>query len=576
MRRLFVILAIIISILSFYWFATYGTWKIIGESPEVWGTAFDYLGGSLLHGSANIPAEAIGLEGIRNNGETFMYFGMFPALLRIIGNAINVTLFGLWSRISCFLALTIAYGFCVLIARHALVSNRALSDNARQKWLAAVAFGLGLGSPILFLSSDSMIFIESISWALCFTALAMYGFARYLSADTPGNSALVLSSAAAAGALLSRMTFAIPLYLILGYLLSQRVRRAASPGEKGSSAICAIPALAGIVLQLWYNWARFGSPFISLVYQMVTPNPENYGGEFNFFRIPIALYNFFWIRFDSLSVEAPYFHTVRPTLFSDRLYAEWSERIAPLTLTAPWLVVVLAVAVVYAVRRRISSELVFCLAAFAVQAAMILSWHFITERYAAEFLPLFMFALFCVLYSMPSGPAVWKRAFLPVLIVSIFATPLTTIDFHLMAVGDTGKQKSNRPLLQSIFHQPIGAAIPFKLRSDCGIQEEQGLRGQRLLPNYSLPFDCPARFEESSSVNLPEIVAALTDASHECEGSRARLIIKNSRGGEEYRGPVLSQRGSLLRIKVPVSEGIVVFEKTAGDGCALGVLARIQ
>src|SRR4030095_6070133 len=64
------------------WLVTQGTFD--WDEREVLGSAYDSLARSLRHGSAEVSPEDISLEAWRVGGRTFMYFGPFPALLRIL------------------------------------------------------------------------------------------------------------------------------------------------------------------------------------------------------------------------------------------------------------------------------------------------------------------------------------------------------------------------------------------------------------------------------------------------------------------------------------------------------------
>lgn len=558
----------------FFWFVTYGTGNIFGNSPEVWGTAFDHLGMSLLTLRADVPAESIGIEGLRNGGKTYIYFGIFPALLRILLNTIDPAGFGLWSRLSCFLAIVICY-FCIAATVHLGVhANRALSRGERRFWLMLAVSAAGVGSPLLFLISDSMIFNEAIAWGLCFSLLSSYQILSAILNPARERRYLVLAGMAAAAALLSRITFAMPLYMILMYLIFSRGRaQTARTQQLFFISSTAAPPLIGVFIQLWYNWARFGSPLVTLVYQMVTPNPAQYGGEFNFFRIPVALFNFLWIRSDSFSAEPTYFASVKPLYLSDRLYAEWSERIVPLSVSCPWLVAALLATIVLAARGALSKDLRVIFAAYGIQALMILSWHFITERYSAEFMPLFVFSIFCFLCTRSKDVSkVGKTAAFSLSLLSVVATPLSTIDFHLLAVGDTGLQKENRPLLNSMFYAPILSARPISLASSCSIESAQSVRGQKIAPSYEVPVNCSVRFFVPEREKV-ELSVALSDATHECEGYHGRFIIRDSSGTETYRSQDLTQRSRLQTLTIPFIEGEIEFEGDAAP-CVRVVLIR--
>ena len=478
----------------------------------------------------------------------------------------------------------------LLVLREALRSNPHFSERERYFWMIFSALGAGIGSPLLFLASDSMIFLEASAWGLCFSIFAMFAICRYLFKRN-GDGAIILAAFFASGALLSRIPFAIPLYLILFFLIVRRSLSEVSLARRiVSLLILGIPAVFGIAVQLWYNWARFSSPFISLVYQMVLPNPVKYGGEFNFFRIPISLYNLLWIRLDSLSMYPPYLLSVKPQFLTPKLYMEWSERVVPLSLSTPWILLFFASALLYAFRRRVRRDLLLCGGAFLVQTLMILSWHFLTERYTADLMPLLLFSVLVVFHHAKGFGRNFTVPAMCLLAISIVATPLTTIDYHLMAVGDTGLQKENRPLLNQIFYEPLSVASEENASSavtleivpgegisgkNCTGNEVGSVRGYQYSPAYLLPIGCKGTmFLVSDNLTM---TATLSDASHECEGTGARLSILNGLGETVFATPLLSQRQPLspLSITIPKGAYTVVFQ---GDGvsppCADGVIIQ--
>src|SRR6266403_3556004 len=102
---------------------------------EVLGDAFDSQAENFLRGNLDVAGEAIRWEGIVINGHARMYFGPFPAFLRMPLNAVHPAGKGAWSRISGFLAGEIAlFGFAGLLMDALKIS--ALSSHGRT-WLGS-------------------------------------------------------------------------------------------------------------------------------------------------------------------------------------------------------------------------------------------------------------------------------------------------------------------------------------------------------------------------------------------------------------------------------------------------------
>jgi len=90
---------------------------------EVLGGAYDSQAEHFLRGDVDVDADAIGHEAMIVNGKVRMYFGPFPALLRLPLNFIYPAGHGKWSRISGFCAGVIALFAFAGLMRTALCSS---------------------------------------------------------------------------------------------------------------------------------------------------------------------------------------------------------------------------------------------------------------------------------------------------------------------------------------------------------------------------------------------------------------------------------------------------------------------
>src|SRR5262249_32122932 len=100
---------------------------------EVLGGAYDSQGEHFLRGDVGVDSDAIAHETMIVNGKVRMYFGPFPALLRIPLNSIYPRGHGKWSRISGFCAGVIALFAFAGLVQTALRSS-SLPSHARN-WL---------------------------------------------------------------------------------------------------------------------------------------------------------------------------------------------------------------------------------------------------------------------------------------------------------------------------------------------------------------------------------------------------------------------------------------------------------
>src|SRR5215475_10051026 len=115
---------------------------------EVLGGAYDSQAEHFLRGDVDVDVEAIGHEAMIVNGKVRMYFGPFPALLRIPLNSVYPAGHGKWSRISGFCAGVIALFAFAGLVRTAL-HPCSLCSRGRNCLENACIIGFALGSPLL-------------------------------------------------------------------------------------------------------------------------------------------------------------------------------------------------------------------------------------------------------------------------------------------------------------------------------------------------------------------------------------------------------------------------------------------
>jgi len=436
--------ALILAIAGIYfWLATYGTWSLAGN--ELRGEAFDSLAKHLLTLDVSVDYEAIDWEGLTIGSRTVMYFGPFPALLRIVPNLLFPSMYGLWSRSSCLLAALLSVAAAIAIGRAVLTTDGRTLDGRRWINLITVAVGFGLGTPVVYLVSCGRIYHESILWGLCGSLWGVYFIVRLLNRQIStlrGLSGLAVSFAVA---LLSRVTFAIPIALALGFLFMRALAEKFEAGKAKTGRAKAVlllvlavsPAVAGGAFQLWYTYARFGSVFDTTNINTYV-RPAEIGGIFNLRRIPSALRNYFGLTAGSLSQRPPFFQVARVQYANEALFLAWKEETLSLSLGSTWLVLGAAFGVVALLRRPRSAPVIVLVPLFAVQALLISTYYLVTQRFAAEFLPLLMllFAAYLGASTTPTRPArVFEGLLLVLALWSAAATVASTLQWN-QAIND--------------------------------------------------------------------------------------------------------------------------------------------
>src|SRR5206468_6691947 len=219
--RLLLPLTLLLSVLLWV-FTTTGGRQIFVK--EILGGAYDSQAEHFLRGDVDVDVDAIRHEAMIVNGKVRMYFGPFPAFLRIPLNFLYPAGGGKWSRISGFCAGVIALFAFAGLVQSALRSS-PLTSRARNWTGSACIIGFAFGSPLLLLLCNLSIYDEAIIWGLAWSLAALYFIFRSRQADGAALTRLLLGfSLCAAAALLSRVTFGIP-FILVAPLLALQVKR---------------------------------------------------------------------------------------------------------------------------------------------------------------------------------------------------------------------------------------------------------------------------------------------------------------------------------------------------------------
>ena len=413
-------------------FATTGGRQIFVK--EVLGGAYDSQAEHFLRGNVDVDAEAIGHEAMIVNGKTRMYFGPFPALLRIPLNLVCPAEHGKWSRLSGFCAGVLALFAFAGLVRTALCSS-PLSPRARN-WLGnACVIGFALGSPLLLLLGNLSIYNEAIIWGLALSLAALL-FA-FRSRQAEGNAltrALLGFSLCAGCALLSRVTFGAPFILIAPILALGLPRE----NRLTNIIALALPLGAAFAFYLWLSYARFGSVTGVNFDYYINPVHSEFAHKFGLFsprRIPYSFADYFSVRFPSFQREPPFVGADRHSYDYPSLYSnDFSEVFLPLPWCSPWLIFGALMGITCLVRRNGANvfERGAALALF-VQFLCILSYFLLAQRYAADLYP---FLIFCLLMFLRSGREAllrWRHVMIGLIALSVVVNSLATVSWLVNA-----------------------------------------------------------------------------------------------------------------------------------------------
>ncbi len=401
---------------------------------EMLGSAYDSQAEHFLRGDVNVDGEDIRHEALIVNGNARMYFGPFPAFVRMPLNFIYPAGRGKWSRISGFCA-----GMVALLAFAKLVTDglrsSSLSRSART-WLGnACLAGFALASPLLLLLGNLCIYNEAIIWGLAWSLAALFFAGRARNAEGRALTRSLLGfSLCAVGALLSRVTFGVP-FLLIAPLLVLRLKR----GERRRGfAAAVIPLGIGLAFYLFLSYARFGN-LIGVNYdRYINPVHRDFihqHGLFDLRRVPCGFVDYFNLRFPSFETEPPFLRGDRQASPCPSLYPlPFSETYLSVPLCSSWLLLGATMGIALLLRATRTDWLQRGMAAaFFTQFVLILSLSALSQRYVADLYP---FLIFCMLVFLRTGGSVLLRTryvMIGLVVFSIIVNSLTTISWLVNA-----------------------------------------------------------------------------------------------------------------------------------------------
>ena len=578
----------------FGWFATYGSGDFFDS--EWLSASYDSLAQQLLRAEADVDPKAISFEGLRRDGKTFMYFGPFPALLRIVPNALLPSLSGQWGRLSCFVAATlcaVAFGFAVV---RALRCNGSLNSGQRNQLAVLLVLSFSLGTPLLYLDSCGRIFHEASLWGLCGALWSIYALLLICASPKRDTLGRWLFSVALAVSLLSRITYALPLCLAAPLILLWGLKESA---EKDSSVartfvrrlLMLSPALIAGALQLWYNYERFGSLFKFFDYGSFYIDPRDFGAEFNIARLPTTLWHYFGFFPGYLSSMPPFVRMVNSEISRPELFMpHWREQTISLTFSSCGIMFFAALGLPRLLRRQAPTLLTVVAACFVAQALVILTYFFITQRYAAEFLPLLAVLVAAAAMTVTHS----RRLVLTLGTLSSFSiafTVLSDLDWSMM-YNQHGPNAYRRWLAESLLPPIVLAEGTDRVYLSDMTPLEEHHSGSKTQPDRSavnnplirigtlFPKGLGMRANASSTYAIPEdrnrlqaIIMPANESEH-CFDSSMEFQVISERGESLFQSGVMRPRALPQTLDIPLgdSRSVTLILSDAGDGsnCDLG------
>jgi hypothetical protein len=397
---------------------------------EILGDAYDSQAEHFLQGDVDVDVDAIRHEAMIVNGKVRMYFGPFPAFVRIPLNFLYPAGHGKWSRISGFCAGVIALFAFAGLVQTALRSS-PLTPRARN-WIGnACIIGFAFGSPLLLLLGNLSIYDEAIIWGLAWSLAALYFACRSRTSEGVALTRSLLAFSFCAGAaLLSRATFGTPFLLIAPILAihlfhRQRIRNITA---------LFLPLGAALSFYIWLSYARFGSLTGVNFDYYINPVHGEFALEFGVFsprRILHSFADYFSLRFPSIQRDPPFLAADRHSYDYPHLFSNpFSEVYLSVLWCSSWLVFGAIMGIICLVRDKCARLFERGVAvALLIQCLCILSFFALAQRYAADLYP---FLIFCFVIFLRSGGIALVRSrqvIIGLVTLSVIANSLATVSW---------------------------------------------------------------------------------------------------------------------------------------------------
>lgn len=418
----------IVPIVTFAWMVTGGTWDFFQHG--LYSNFYDAQARALLHGHWYVPANVLTIEGIREGHRTYMYYGPVPALFRVPVLLVTDRLDSRLTDVSMLVAFVVALVFTSRLSwrtRTLVLKHRAVSTGECVVAGCTVAV-VGLGSPLLFLASNSIVYHEAEIWGAAL-ALGAFDFLTEFLVRPRLRTGLLAALFAALSILTRGSVGAGPVValglLAIAHLVIAARRRSArheqpdtdrptdrlawlglADAERSSTwgLLLGLGALIPVLLYVAINETKFGTAFaLPLDHQVITgisagrraTLAANGGSLFGLKFVPTGLWQY--VRPDRLRVTRlfPFLTFPAPATVIGHVRYDARDWASSVTATMPVVIVAAAVGVFGISRRRRSGNeapgldlLRLPVVGAAFGTVGVLTIAFTANRYLADVLPL--------------------------------------------------------------------------------------------------------------------------------------------------------------------------------------------
>lgn len=423
---------------------------------------YDVQAKALLDGRWDMPRDLLGVEAFRTGRKWYMYFGPWPAFIRMPFMQVAPGLRGHLSTASMVVAFVVALFFTARLSSTVrdLVRGPGAPVSRLDQWATALfVFGVGTGSVMFFLGSQAWVYHEAALWG---AALALGGFdfvLRYVARQRTLD--LALAAVLTALAILSRPPVAMGAAFALGIIAVATLFRRTRPWVGMPTEVnvrrvvpylliaAAIPFVAfGVV-----NYVKFGSPFTlpnsRQLFSLRNPHRQavlaaNGGSLFGLKFVPTTLFQYLRpdaLGFDSLIPVIRFPHRARN--FGGYRF-DAIEPTSSIPSSMPALTLLAIGGVIGSIRppKVVGTSLAALRAPLVgalVGASVTLTLSYIAQRYLADFVPFIVIAAAAGLHLLVRWLTTRPRLVVPfvaglavlVLAAGVINTALA-VDYHYL------------------------------------------------------------------------------------------------------------------------------------------------
>jgi hypothetical protein len=452
---------------------------------------YDLQARAMLNGHLWVPKGSLGIEGFVHNGHTYTYFGIFPSLIRMPIFLVTHYFDGHLTAPSMLLGWLVAAVFSALLVWRIRILMRGRAELGRME---AASYGLLLaammgGSVFVYLASDTWVYHEDLVWSVALIVGSMFTLLGVL--EKPTWRRVVASGVLVLAASLNRLPTGyaciVAALLVAGWLALGRDRTQNRRWALPMALVGLVPLVALTVVSL----LKFGVPFsVPLNEQVFThinahrraalaaSGGDDYGLQF----LPSTLLAYFQPGGIRLTGVFPFITLpAEPARAVGTVILDRANRTASLTASMPLLFLLTCWGVVASFRRRPLGRgnlTRIVVIAGVISCGPVMLFAYISDRYLADLLPLFIVASAVGLIDLWGRTTSWRRGMRRVMVIVL--TLLTVISFTInLAVASTPQPNTSHTQALAYVRRQVSVANLL------GVPLTGNIRRGKLIPHYA-------------------------------------------------------------------------------------------